>query len=185
MTGAEPDEALGIAYRLTAAIVEDSPARIAPLYDLCLAHLLRAAHHGEDDLRAAVGYWRQLRPLVAADNPARAEIFGRAAILVSKTVLRLADAAGVEEVIADLGIAIDGIAECELRDHPMLTRAQLRAARFRELGGGDEDRQHTVETLTDPGAARRRHRDPRCLPRRTPLPHPAEGPARRALERTR
>ncbi|MEV0702546.1 CHAT domain-containing protein [Saccharopolyspora sp. NPDC050389] len=149
LDGAEPNEAIAIADWLASAFDADSPARIPPLYDLCLAHLLRAAHHGEDDLRAAVGYWRQLRQLVTADHPGRAEIYARSALIISDAVVRLADPADFAAAIADLDIAIDELADRDLRRGAVLTRAQLWAARFRTLGGDEADHRRAVATFTE------------------------------------
>ncbi|MGW5645392.1 CHAT domain-containing protein [Saccharopolyspora sp. NPDC003762] len=149
LDGAEPDEAIAIAEWLAGAFDEDSPARIPPLYDLCLAHLLRAAHRGEADLRAAAGYWRQLRPLLTAEHPGRAEIGARSALIIADAVVRLADPADFAAAIADLDIAVDELPDGDLRRGAVLTRAQLWAARFRLLGGDDADHRRAVAAFTE------------------------------------
>ncbi|WP_093278009.1 CHAT domain-containing protein [Saccharopolyspora shandongensis] len=149
LEGAEPDEAIAIADWLAGAFPEDAPARIPPLYDLCLAHVLRAAHHGEDDLRAATGYWRQLRPLLTAEHPGRAEICARSALIIADAVVRLADPADFAAAIADLDISVDELPDGDLRRGAVLTRAQLWAARFRLLGGDDADHRRAVAAFTE------------------------------------
>ncbi|MFI0466589.1 CHAT domain-containing protein [Saccharopolyspora sp. 5N102] len=149
LDGAGPTEAIAIADWLAGAFDEHSPARIPPLYDLCLAHLLRAAHHGEDDLRAAAGYWRQLRALLTAEHPGRAEICARSALIIADAVVRLADPADFAAAIADLDIAIDELPDGDLRRGAVLTRAQLWAARFRTLGGDDDDHRRAVAAFTE------------------------------------
>ncbi|WP_270928597.1 CHAT domain-containing protein [Saccharopolyspora indica] len=142
-TGTDVDEVLTVAGNLLDALADDSPARAAPLYQLGLAHTLRAERGDTAEFRAAVGYLQQLRPLV--DDP---EIIARIGIITAQMVLHLTAFEHADPAIADLSTAFEQLPESLLRSQVRFLRGSMHLTRFMSAGGDHAEHRVATEDLT-------------------------------------
>ncbi|GAA0524207.1 CHAT domain-containing protein [Saccharopolyspora subtropica] len=144
-TGADVGEVIDVAGTLLHALAADSPARAAPLYQLGMAHALLAERGEPEEFRTAVGYLRQLRPLLAEDA---AEIVARIGLITAQLVLALDEFEHVDDALAELNTAFEQLPESALRRQIRFVRGMMHLTRFLSRGGGDTDHRAATEDLT-------------------------------------
>ncbi|RKT87466.1 CHAT domain-containing protein [Saccharopolyspora antimicrobica] len=148
LTGEDPVEAIRIADALNNALPADSPARALPLLHLAMAQWARANHHGEQAVRTALVYLRELRPLLDDELPMHVEIRARGGMFCADTAIVLGDPDCAAEAVADLDAAFALSTDEQLRRGIQFHRAKLCSARFRTMGGPNSDLRYAVDTLT-------------------------------------
>ncbi|MGW3467326.1 CHAT domain-containing protein [Saccharopolyspora sp. NPDC000995] len=145
-TGADVDEVIEVAGNLLHHLADDSPARAAPLYQLGLAHALRAERGDKEEFRTAVGYLRQLRPLLSDDA---AEIVGRIGLITGQMVVNLGALEESDAALADLNTASVLLPDSPLRNQVRLTRGLIHTVRFLSGGGDETDHRAATDDLTE------------------------------------
>ncbi|MER6990787.1 CHAT domain-containing protein [Saccharopolyspora hirsuta] len=138
-TTGDVDEVLTVAGNLLDTLADDSPARAAPLYQLGLAHTLRAERGDTAEFRPAVGYLRELRPLI--DDP---EIIGRIGLITCHAVLALEAFEHIDAALADLCTAYDRLPDSPLRNQVRFRRGLMHLVRYLSKGGDETD--HSTAT---------------------------------------
>ncbi|MCI2416180.1 CHAT domain-containing protein [Saccharopolyspora sp. K220] len=144
-TGADVDDVIQVAGSLLSSLAEDSPARAAPLYQLGLAHALRAERGAEEEFRTAVDYLRQLRPLLTDDA---AEIVARIGLINAQLVLTLEAFEEIDAALADLNQAFELLPDSQLRDRVRFTRGLMHLSRYLSVGGAETDHRAATDDLT-------------------------------------
>ncbi|WP_190818048.1 CHAT domain-containing protein [Saccharopolyspora pogona] len=145
-TGADVDEVIEVAGNLLRHLAEDSPARAAPLYQLGLAHALLAERGDKEEFRTAVGYLRQLRPLLSDDA---AEIVGRIGLITGQMVVHLGALEESDAALADLNTACALLPDSPLWNQLRLTRGLIHTVRFLSGGGDETDHRTATDDLTE------------------------------------
>jgi tetratricopeptide (TPR) repeat protein len=148
-TGADVDDVIEVAGSLLDNLADDSPARAAPLYQLGLAHALQAERGDREEFRTAVGYLRQLRPLLADDADHAAEVVGRIGLIRAQMVLKLEVFEQLDDALADLRTAFELLPDSLLRNQVRFTRGVLHLSRYLSMGGDAADHRTATEDLTD------------------------------------
>ncbi|MEV0701505.1 CHAT domain-containing protein [Saccharopolyspora sp. NPDC050389] len=144
-TGADVDDVIQVAGSLLNALAEDSPARAAPLYQLGLAHTMRAERGATDEFRTAVDYLRQLRPLLPDDS---AEILARIGLITAQTAFILEAFEHVDDALADLNAAFGQLPDSLLRNQVRFRRGAMHLTRYLSMGGDETDHRTATEDLT-------------------------------------
>ncbi|MGW5648222.1 CHAT domain-containing protein [Saccharopolyspora sp. NPDC003752] len=142
---ADIDDVIEVAGNLLDALADDSPARAAPLYQLGLAHAMRAERGAQEEFRAAVGYLRQLRPLLPDDS---AEIVARIGLITAQAALVLEAFEHVDDALADLDAAFAQLPDSLLRNQIRFRRGAMHLIRYLSMGGGEADHRTATEDLT-------------------------------------
>ncbi|MGP4020990.1 CHAT domain-containing protein [Saccharopolyspora sp. 5N708] len=144
-TGADVDEVIEVAGGLLDALADDSPARAAPLYQLGLAHALLGERGSTAEFRTAVGYLRQLRPLLDDSAPEVAEIVARIGLITAQLVINLDAFEHVDDALADLNTALGVLPESQLRSQVRFTRGLMHLTRYLSASGDEVD--HRTATV--------------------------------------
>ncbi|MEV6227170.1 CHAT domain-containing protein [Saccharopolyspora shandongensis] len=139
------DDVIELAGNLLDALADDSPARAAPLYQLGLAHAMRAERGAKEEFRDAVDHLRLLRPLLPGDS---AEIVARIGLITAQAALALEAFEHVDDALVDLNAAFGRLPDSLLRNQVRFRRGAMHLTRYLSMGGGETDRRTATEDLT-------------------------------------
>lgn len=131
---------------LMTAITDE--ARAHALVQLARAHAMRVAHGSEQDLRPVTEYVRQLRDVLPADSPARADAIASIALMTADQAIQSEDTEHYDEIVDDLDAALAHVPNSEARERVQVARGMLYSALF-EYRNDPDDRARAMAAFTD------------------------------------